>query len=133
MSCVGDDETAVTVEAGRRNDLSSAVTPKRASSSSTLNHTRPTEDEMTDPRPFGFTVRHDDAEPPSWTVGLPHQCDEWLIAGSEWGDRSVSQADAVAELERFIAEAQHALDELRGGRELAGDDLKDDWDDVNRA
>jgi hypothetical protein len=38
MSCVGDDETAVTVEAGRRNDLSSAVTPERASSSSTLTY-----------------------------------------------------------------------------------------------
>jgi hypothetical protein len=40
VGSVDDDETAVTVEAGRRNDLSSAVTPERcgiarASSSST--------------------------------------------------------------------------------------------------
>lgn len=73
-------------------------------------------------KPFGFTV-----EPESiwkyaggdnlsevgsgWRVKLPHQCDSWDIAGESMA--GVPLAEAVAELERFIAEAQVALAELR--------------------
>lgn len=70
---------------------------------------------------FGFTV-----EPESiwtwdaagyrevgsgWRVRLPHQCDSWDIAGES--QAGVPHAEAVAALERFIAEAQIALTELR--------------------
>jgi hypothetical protein len=108
--------------------------------------------EITGQRPFGFTVRRYRTytggwqpdgprqpvevhltEPPVWTVSLPHQCDAWVIAGKEWdSDPDVSQTEAIAALERFIAEAQHALDELRAGREVAGDDLKEDWDEEHK-
>ena len=39
----------------------------------------------------------------NYVVQLPHQCDEWVISD----DRD--KADAVADLEQFIAEAQNAL------------------------
>ena len=46
-----------------------------------------------------------------WSVSLPHQCDEWDI------DADASDyADSVAALEKFIAEAQQALEALRGMR-----------------
>jgi hypothetical protein len=80
-------------------------------------------------RPFGFTVevirkRYDPAigdwcqlDPPEWRVYLPHQCQTWDVAGddSDYGD---PQEVAVAELERFIAEAQQALVALRAGQEV---------------
>lgn len=82
---------------------------------------------------FGFTVRRftetddDDFNPvpletPLWSVTLPHQCDTWDIAGEGALDRHVDDAvphsEAVAELERFVAEAQEALTALREGREF---------------
>jgi len=45
-----------------------------------------------------------------WTVSLPHQCDEWEIVPYDF------HAPAVAALEKFIAEAQQALEALRGMR-----------------
>lgn len=79
---------------------------------------------------FGFTVEHaaihdyvdgQDVEVGrGWAVYLPHQCGAWGIAGGEY--EPVSQAEAVAELERFIAEAQVALAALRDGREIAEED-----------
>jgi len=67
-------------------------------------------------RPFGFEVQQvpdgDPSDPPVWAVDLPHQCDSWSI--TEWG---VSHAAAVAELERFVAEATDALTALREHRE----------------
>lgn len=59
-------------------------------------------------------------DPPEWNVYLPHQCDEWHIYDG-CGDGEESQARAIADLEKFIAEAQHALTELRAGRELDGE------------
>lgn len=78
--------------------------------------------------PFGFMVNrsHTDAqrektwdelqaeEPAGWAVYLPHQCSSWNIAAGDY-DGGVPHADAVAELERFIAEAQRALAALRRG------------------
>ena len=45
-----------------------------------------------------------------WTVSLPHQCDEWEIVPYDF------HGPAVAALEKFIAEAQQALEALRGMR-----------------
>jgi hypothetical protein len=69
------------------------------------------------------------ADPPRWQVYLPHQCDSWAIL-TEWAAPGTenqtspwpwmtggSQADAVAALERFIAEAQEALAALKAGQE----------------
>ena len=83
---------------------------------------------MSTVEPFGFFVKKvtedidDDGVwgpfiPPRWKVGLPHRCDDWMIAGDEYG-ASVTRADAVAELERFITEAQIALDALKSDREI---------------
>jgi hypothetical protein len=87
---------------------------------------------------FGFTVRsHSERsdlvskdgratsvrrklDPPHWQVHLPHQCDNWEIIGGDYS--GASQAEAVAELERFIAEAQQALVALREGREFGDAD-----------
>lgn len=76
---------------------------------------------------FGFTVEHsrdfnDDgdrvvADTTTWRVYLPHQCDDWDIAGGRW-EGGESRADAVAELEAFIAEAQQALEALKGEQEF---------------
>jgi hypothetical protein len=52
-------------------------------------------------------------DPPNWAVYLPHQCDDWNVT-----DYGAPQGQAVAELERFIAEAQQALAALREGREF---------------
>jgi hypothetical protein len=70
---------------------------------------------------FRFSVRHprdwdDNVTSEDWIVELPHQCDAWTIAGDNYD--SVPHAEAVAELEKFIAEAQSALAALREGREL---------------
>jgi hypothetical protein len=72
--------------------------------------------------PFGFEVQwhksyYEDDEA-GWSVGLPHQCDGWDIAGEE-SHPEPDHAKTVAELERFIAEAQAALDALRAGRTFA--------------
>lgn len=85
---------------------------------------------MSDQR-FGFTVQHPklgsswDTDDPirdgeGWQVYLPHQCSSWDIAGD--GYEGVPHAEAVAELERFIAEAQVALAALRAEREITKED-----------
>lgn len=82
--------------------------------------------------PFGFEVGHQDADPSEgraegWWVRLPHQCAHWDIAGAEFGEPA-TQAEAVAELERFVTEAQDALAALREGRTVYHDDpLEVDW------
>jgi hypothetical protein len=43
----------------------------------------------------------------SYVVELPHQCDAWEIT------RRMVKAEAIAEMEKFIAEANAALDKLR--------------------
>jgi hypothetical protein len=50
-----------------------------------------------------------------WRVYLPHQCDEWDIAGEDYGDRATYE-EAEAALSRFVAEAQEALEKLRAMR-----------------
>jgi hypothetical protein len=76
-------------------------------------------EQPTDPRPFGFTVKRAvdiDTDQPidgSWQVHLPHQCGTWDIAGEGDFWSGVPHAEAVADLERFIAEAQAALEALR--------------------
>lgn len=80
---------------------------------------------MTDPNPtptaFGFTVKQKpihrspagpDQGHPGWVVYLPHQCDSWCIAAGFSELEGVPHAEAVAELERFIAEACAARDAL---------------------
>lgn len=70
--------------------------------------------------PFGFKIRYsaETAYDPiaGWRVYLPHQCDSWDIAGEYWAP--VPREDAIAELERFIAEAQATLAELRTAPEI---------------
>ena len=61
------------------------------------------------------------ADPPYWAVYLPHQTDQWGIAGYGRG-QGRPHAEAVAQLERFIAEAQQALAALREGREFGDPD-----------
>lgn len=43
----------------------------------------------------------------SYVVELPHQCDAWEIT------RCLLKSEAIAEMEKFIAEANAALDKLR--------------------
>jgi hypothetical protein len=72
-----------------------------------------------DAEPFGFFVEprltEDGTE--GWEVGLPHQCDSWMIVGDGY-NKFATHDEAVAELERFITEATAALDTLKaaGGR-----------------
>lgn len=80
---------------------------------------------MTD-QPFGFKVTKpgSDTLPSGQTYGwgyrvyLPHQCSDWDIVGYDGYVQTSDQAEAVAELERFIAEAQRALTALREGHEF---------------
>ncbi|MEV0382380.1 hypothetical protein [Nonomuraea sp. NPDC050643] len=44
-----------------------------------------------------------------WYVHLPHQCDYWEIA------RHSTRPKAIEELEKFLVEAQAALELLRSG------------------
>lgn len=78
--------------------------------------------------PFGFVVRHEQVgdDPAGWKIYLPHQCQEWFIAGEKYGAECAPHAVAVAELERFIAEAQQALAALRAGRPYG----RDEWGDA---
>jgi hypothetical protein len=78
---------------------------------------------------FDFVVRHYDASDrhgrsEGWVVYLPHQCDSWDIAGED-GWTTVPHEQAIAELERFIAEAQQALEALRAGRQYGGIEADD--------
>lgn len=77
---------------------------------------------MTD-QPFGFKVKTPgSSEMPGytytwgWEVRLPHQCSTWDIVGGEAWVETSDHAVAIAEFERFIAEAQQALTALREGR-----------------
>lgn len=88
-------------------------------------------DDLDKPQPwkFGFTVKRApikewyDSEKPlqvvgdGWRVYLPHQCEEWDIH-HPYNYDAVLHGDAVAALERFIAEASEALEALRQGREF---------------
>lgn len=76
---------------------------------------------MTD-QPFGFKVKAPESiempgytYTPEWRVYLPHQCDEWQITSSYDGQ---PHTEAIAQMERFIAEAQQALAALREGRKF---------------
>lgn len=73
---------------------------------------------------FGFAVRQvkpgwwfkeEPMPEDAWMVKLPHQCDSWDIAGGD--GYPVPHEEAVAAMERFIAEAQAALEALRERRE----------------
>jgi hypothetical protein len=87
---------------------------------------------------FGFTVRRKDKRwglPGSgkryqlesgefWTVSLPHQCDDWEIAGYKeaFGEgRPVTREEAIEDLSTFIAEAVFALEHLKRAEELDDD------------
>lgn len=71
---------------------------------------------MSEQQPFRFRVYHRTGD--GWYVSLPHQCTTWDIVGDRDGITGGEPRDvAVAELERFIAEASQALDALRDGRE----------------
>jgi hypothetical protein len=72
---------------------------------------------------FDFTVMRD--ENGGWCVFLPHQCDKWDIAGEVDGSHAdgVGHAEAVAALEKFIAEAQEALASLKSEQEMGGEEL----------
>lgn len=65
---------------------------------------------------FGFEIKRPNGDRDYWKVSLPHQCDDWSIAGGYSTDLT-SHADVVAGLERFIAEARAALVALRAAGE----------------
>lgn len=71
-------------------------------------------------RDYSFTVYHHtpDARYPhedyeDWRVSLPHQCSEWVITGDSWELEPITHAQAVEEMEAFVAQAQAALEKLR--------------------
>lgn len=74
--------------------------------------------------PFGFEIEevttsiYDDdgkwvGEKPTgmYRISLPHQCDAWEIVGDYTG--GLPKDEAIAELERFIKEAQETLAKLQ--------------------
>ncbi len=73
---------------------------------------------------FGFCVRrtrdYETNEPDGWSVELPHQCDSWVIVGTDYRGEP-DHAAAVAEMERFLAEGARALEALRAEREFGED------------
>jgi hypothetical protein len=57
---------------------------------------------------FEFEVGHEGSDEQPWyVVQLPHQCNEWTVAMDR--DKTV----VVAEVEKFVVEAQTALAKLR--------------------
>lgn len=68
---------------------------------------------------FEFIVRRGWADRSKWQVCLPHQCDEWEIAGG--GFNEVPHSEAVVILESFIDQAQKALAALKAKKELNED------------
>lgn len=72
---------------------------------------------------FGFTVEHqgpvewDPEMKTGWKVYLPHQCDQWRIDAFSAYEDPTSQADALARLDLFIAEAQQARAALARGEQ----------------
>lgn len=79
--------------------------------------------EVTIPGNYGFEVEakfkaqypdYVPAEYPTFSVWLPHSCDEWIIAGPPRYDYGrCSREEAIEELQQFIAEAQMALSVLQ--------------------
>lgn len=75
---------------------------------------------------FNFYVEQgwaDDAETvpaDTWRVGLPHQCDSWLITREDdkYGGPTTPHAVAVERMTEFVAEAQAALAALLDRREM---------------
>lgn len=69
---------------------------------------------------FGFRVQFIKPDEPDevggWWVGLPHQCDSWDVAGTEYN--ALGMSTAADELQRFIDEATEALQALQQGREF---------------
>lgn len=63
-----------------------------------------------------YRVRKRGQKTTGWCVSLPHQCQEWDIAGTDYD--GVPHEQAIAELEAFIAQAVEALAALREQREL---------------
>jgi len=47
-----------------------------------------------------------------YLVQLPHQCDEWTIAGGEKFWTGTTKENAVLQMETFIKEAKEALEKL---------------------
>lgn len=90
---------------------------------------------------FGVTITHlyrhvrrPGDDPPvqqgeGWAVSLPHQCDSWDIAGVDTYSSMYTREEAAAEMEKFIAEAQVALEVLRTAPSppLREKDAVDDW------
>lgn len=80
---------------------------------------------MTDSK-FGFTVEYqgpvewDPDMKTGWSVYLPHQCDAWRIDQQSAYEDPSSQADALAALDAFIAEAQAAREALARGEQYGG-------------
>jgi hypothetical protein len=68
---------------------------------------------MSSPKPFGFTASYEPAEHEGdiagWIITLPEQYDNWTITAPSHYDPRVTKPQAVAELRRFIAEAQRLL------------------------
>ncbi|MEY9876611.1 hypothetical protein ABH931_006121 [Streptacidiphilus sp. MAP12-33] len=78
-------------------------------------------------REFGFAVEHYESmcegdAPTGWKVSLPHQCDRWRIDKEFSTSDPSPQADALAELDRFIAEAQAARAALAAGQPFGDPD-----------
>ncbi len=70
---------------------------------------------MTAPVRFGFMVKSHGAE--GFSVSLPHQCQEWDVAG-EHDYRGVSVTEALSALTDFIDEAESARAALVAGQEF---------------
>lgn len=67
----------------------------------------------------------DPTTPEGWSVTLPHQCDEWSIAGEKY-EHPPSHEEAVADLTAFIEQAQEALGRLIR-EESDGERWTDGW------
>lgn len=61
---------------------------------------------------FGFVIEPRDND--TWRVYLPHQCDDWDIAGEDF-DGGEPRQDAIDALQLFINEAAIALGHLQRG------------------
>ena len=67
---------------------------------------------------FQFAVR--ETHSGTWAVYLPHQCQQWDIAGEDGGEYGEGEPHerAVELVEAFVAEAQAALAALRERTEV---------------
>jgi hypothetical protein len=75
-------------------------------------------------KPFGFTASYEPAEhkgdTAGWRVTLPEQFDNWTITAPSYYDPLVPKAQAVADLRRFIAEAERLLELLEAAPDEFG-------------